>query len=133
MPTMRADSESAGNGDWIVVAKVGAAGGDVTLLGRKGPDAAWKFKRVTEDQTEMLFGEAETSMHVESEWVDGWEAALRLMDRYPWAMLHALEVHVDFSERVRVAVEGRLTKQEPSRHVKRALERWERVLGGLAR
>ena len=40
-----------------VVLKVGAEGGDVTLVGRRALDGAWQFARATVDQTEALFGE----------------------------------------------------------------------------
>ena len=112
-----------------MVLQVGAEGGDVTLVGRRVPDGAWQFARVTEDQTEALFGAGGEAILAESAWVDGWEAGLELMDRYPWAMLYPLTVHPGFVDRVRVAVEERLLKQEPQPHVGRVRDKWERVLG----
>lgn len=112
-----------------VVLKVGAEGGDVTLVGRQALNGAWQFARATEDQTEFLLGDADAIWCSESAWVDGWEAALTLMDRYPWAMLYPLTVHPEFVDRVRVAIEERLSKREPSPHAEHARDKWERVLG----
>jgi len=51
---------------------------------------------------------------------------LKLMDRYPWAQLHAVYVHPQFVERVRAAVEGRL-KDVGTSHARYAAEKWERL------
>lgn len=114
----------------VVIVRVGAAGGDVTLFGQVGPVGSWQFKRKTVDQTEMLFGDADTSWRSESGWVDGWEAALQQLDRYPWALLHPLEVHPEFRDKVRSAVSERLERATPSRQVERAREKWRVLLDG---
>jgi len=114
----------------VVIVRVGAAGGDITLLGQTGPQGSWQFKRVTVDQTEMLLGDADASWRSESGWVDGWEAALERLDRYPWAMLHPLEVHPGFRELVKVALEMRIAKRASSQHTVRAKMKWERLLDG---
>jgi hypothetical protein len=59
------------------------------------------FARVTDDQTEALFGESGDGVvqgpsFDDLEWVNTWDDGLRLMDRYPWARLHPLYVHPDF-------------------------------------
>ena len=117
----------------VVILKVGAAGGSVTLVGRIGAGGQWQYARITKDQTEALLGESGDGVVrapvVESlEWVDGWDEALRLMDRYPWARLHPVAVHPEFVDRVRVAVEARLTAEPPHRSVERERWKWERLL-----
>ena len=113
-----------------VVLKIGTEGGDIVLLGRQEPAGTWQFKRVTGDQTDVLLGEAETSWHSESGWVEGSEAALEQLDRYPWAMLYPLEVHPEFRERVREALDARWAKAGSSRQVERVREKWTTVLEG---
>jgi hypothetical protein len=78
----------------------------------------------------LLLGDADTSLRSESDWVHGWDAALQLLDRYPWAMLHPLEVHPAFRDLVRAAVEMRLSKAAPSWHAERVKEQWMRFLAG---
>jgi hypothetical protein len=43
----------------------------------------------------------------ESDWVDTWEAALYLLDVYPWHKLHAGQVHPEFRQKVWAAVQSR--------------------------
>lgn len=116
----------------VVVLQAGAEGGDVTLIGQTTVAGAWSFARVTDDQTEALFGDSGVEITAPpalkpDDWVDGWDEGLRLMDRYRWAQLHPLYVHPAFVERVRVAVEERLAGLD-SASAKRAREKWERLL-----
>jgi hypothetical protein len=127
------DARLGANGR-VLLLKVGAAGGSVTLVGRKGDGEQWQFARVTVDLTEALLGETGDGVvqapPVEIlEWVASWEEGLRLMDRYPWARLHPVAVHPAFVERVMVAVEERLAGEPQHRSVERARGKWERLLG----
>ena len=120
----------------VVVLEVGAEGGSVTLVGRENDDGEWRFARITIDQTEALFGEADVEVSPPpvlrpEDWVDGWEAGLTLMDRYPWVRLHPVTVHPDFVERVRVAVEERLANVDQS-SAEGAREKWEWMFERLA-
>ena len=121
----------------VVILKVGAAGGSVTLVGRTGGAGEWQFARITIDQSEDLLGEADVKapgppVIAPLEWVDVWEEGLRLLDRYPWARLHPVAVHPEFVERVRVAVEERLAGERQHRSVERERGKWERLLGRSA-
>jgi hypothetical protein len=58
-----------------------------------------------------------------SEVVNSWEAALRLIDRYPWHRLSPLTVHPEFCERVWVAVQERFGRDRRSTKDCQ-LERW---------
>jgi len=116
----------------VVILQAGAEGGDVTLIGRTTEAGTWAFARVTDDQTEALFGESGDGVVVAPsfenlEWVDTWDDGLRLMDRYRWAQLHPLYVHPDFVERVRAAVEERLATESQDRWTDYAREKWERL------
>jgi len=116
----------------VVIVQAGAEGGDVTLIGRTTDAGAWQFARVTDDQTEALFGDSGVEITAPpplkpDDWVDSWIDALRLMDRYKWARLHPLCVHPEFVERVRAAVEERLADVHAD-SAERAREKWERLL-----
>jgi len=105
----------------------------VTLIGRENDDGAWRFARITIDQSEVLFGEADVEVSPPpvlrpEDWVEGWEAGLALMDRYPWVRLSPQYVHPDFVERVRAAVEERLKDVDAST-AEDVRWRWGRVLG----
>ena len=118
-------------GGSVVLLKVGAVGGSVTLVGRKDAGAQWRFARVTVE--EALFGEAEGPLPeapaiASLEWVDRWEAGLALMDRYPWTRLHPLTVHPAFVDRVRVAVDERLAGVPQGSDTERVRGKWERLL-----
>ena len=89
------------------VLEVGAEGGSVTLVGRRFASGAWQFARITADQTEALYGEADVELPEPPsvdmlEWVEEWDAGLQLINRYPWAKSYPLEVHAAFRESVRV-------------------------------
>ena len=47
----------------VVIVQVGAEGGDLTLIGREGSEGGWQFARVTNDQSEALFGEVDVPDH----------------------------------------------------------------------
>ena len=127
----RAPLRRAADGS-LVVLEVGAEGGSVTLIGREGTDGAWQYARITIDQSEALFGETDVTVTAPDltslVWVDGWEAGLSLMDRYPWVQLSPVYVHPEYVERVRAAVEQRLANVDPD-NAERAREKWERVFG----
>jgi hypothetical protein len=112
----------------VVILRAGAEGGDVTLIGRTTDAGTWVFARVTDDQTEALFGESGVPIEAPpapkpDDWVESWDDGLRLMDRYKWARLHPLYVHPAFVERVRVAVEARLAKEPQDRWTETAREK----------
>ncbi len=118
----------------VVILKVAAAGGSVTLVGRKTGATTCQFARITVDQSEDLLGEVNGEAPgpptlTSPEWVASWEEGLQLMDRYPWARLHPVAVHPDFVDRVRAAVEERLAGGPQHRSVERERAQWERLLG----
>jgi hypothetical protein len=120
----------------VVVLEVGAEGGSVTLIGREGADGAWRFARITIDQSWELFGDEDVPITAPDltslVWVDSWEAGLNLMDRYPWVRLSPVYVHPAFVERVKAALEERLTNVDAST-AEDVRWRWGRVFAGRAR
>lgn len=117
----------------VVVLEVGAEGGSLTLIGRQAGGDKWQFARITDDQSEALFGDADIPVTgpdlTKLAWVDGWEAGLSLIDRYPWVRLSPQYVHPLFRDRVCLALEARLADIDPAVAM-RARERWARVTGG---
>jgi hypothetical protein len=133
-PAPAADSARVAADGSVVILQAGAEGGDVTLIGRTTDAGSWAFARVTDDQTEALFGESgdgviEAPSFENLEWVETWDDGLRLMDRYKWARLHPLYVHPAFVELVRAAVEERLAIEMQDRWTNHARGKWERLLG----
>ena len=101
-------------GDWEVMLQLGAEGGSVTLYGME-TERGWLFYRDVSDWSPELIGE-ERIQH-KSPVVNSWEAAVALLDRYPWQRLCPLMIHPEFSERVRSAARDRLQRdQAPARY-----------------
>jgi hypothetical protein len=92
-----------------VVLEVGAEGGSISLYGFR-TDKGWRFAWKVIDQTAELIDEP--SLETSSDIVCSWEAALALLDRYPWPTLFPISVHPDFRDRIWSAVQERLRKDE---------------------
>lgn len=107
--------------DWQLILNVGADGGSVALYGREA-ELGWIFRRHVADQTPMFIGEE--SISHDSEAVETWTKAVRLLDRYPWASLFPTYVHPDFRTRVWREVCKRATKRRPREG---ELDRWLEV------
>ena len=77
-----------------LILEAGGEGGSIKLLGTRVPNG-WRFRTSTSQG--------------ESDWVASWEAALKLLDKYPWHMSpsptisHAI-VHPELRELVLLAV-----------------------------
>jgi hypothetical protein len=118
----------------VVILKAVAVGGSVTLVGRLAVAGEWQFARITVDQLEDLLGEAgvrapDPPEPRPLEWVNGWDEAVSLLDRYPWARLHPVAAHPEFVERVRVAVDERLAGVPQGSDTERVRGKWGRLLG----
>ena len=76
-----------------VILEVGAEGGAITLYGVRDLDG-WRYSTSVLDQTPSLLPDEfdEPEIRKDSEVVNSWEAALRLIDRYPWHRLSPLTV-----------------------------------------
>jgi hypothetical protein len=76
-----------------VIVEVGGEGGSITLYGVR-TERGWCFSRESIDWTPELLDEER--VHKRSSVVDNWEAALDLLDRYPWPKLVPIAVHPEF-------------------------------------
>ena len=88
-----------------VIVKLGAEGGSVVLYGfRTG--RGWTFMREVSDLTPELIDEHH--IHTKLAVVDSWEAALELLDQYPWPKLFPISIHPDFRQKIWIAVQKRV-------------------------
>jgi hypothetical protein len=109
------------------IVEIGAEGGSITLFGTKTM-RGWVFSMKIIDQTLELFGEEPgESSEKNSSSVEGWEAALTLLDQQPWFRLYPVRVHPDFRHRVWSAVRKRL--QENTEDAQFSLMRWRELCG----
>lgn len=102
-----------------VILKVRAEGGSITLYGVRSPNG-WVFSRDVMDQTPELLDEPWNEHH--SRRVDSWDAALELLDEYPWHRLSPGEVHREFRKVVLDEVERRYAAAAQPTHSQ--LPRW---------
>ena len=122
--TLLAEARSAVNKSEIIL-EVGAEGGSITLYGLQDPDGWRYFTSIIIDQTPLLLPDEFDEPQIEkaSGVVNCWEAALKLIDRYPWHRLYPLTVHPEFCERVWAAVQDRFGSDASSPNDWQ-LERW---------
>jgi hypothetical protein len=88
-----------------VIIELGAEGGSIALYGIR-TQGGWLFSRKVIDWTPELIDEE--PMRRKSAIVDSWEAALELLDQYPWFKLYPTFIHPDFRQKVWSAVQERL-------------------------
>jgi hypothetical protein len=91
------------DGNTEVVARIGADGGNLTLIGQK-IEGTWRFRLQTNDCSAGFLDEDDAAGlptgATASPWVSTWADAVALLDRYPWAELYPLTVHPEFREQV---------------------------------
>ena len=95
----------------IILQMVGA-GMMVTLYGVRVEGDKWKFLLDKDEGTMadfLLEADADLlpKLHTKSEYVDTWEKAIALLDRYPWTRFVLQEVHPEFRDLVWSAVQSR--------------------------
>lgn len=106
-----------------------AEGGSLDLYGRKSSLGEWQFSRHVDDWTPLLLDEARIS-HT-STLVDSWDAALKLLDNYPWFQLVPRTVHPEFAERIWQAFSQRWkTSAYGSEY---CFERWQAACGQMSK
>jgi hypothetical protein len=110
-----------------VIVKIGAEGGSITLHGIR-TKRCWVFSREVIDQTPELIDE-EWIQH-NSTVVDNWEAALNLLDQYPWFRLYPICIHPEFRRKLWLAVQERL--QNDTERSKFMLRRWRELCEGFS-
>jgi hypothetical protein len=114
--------EPKNQGELII--EIGAEGGSLALYGFR-TDHGWVFTRKILDQTPELIDEE--WIERKSRCVDSWEAALGLLDQYPWFSLYPVSIHPEFRQKIWFAVQERLQKNESSEF---ELQRWRELCHG---
>jgi transposase len=101
-----------------VIVEVRAEGGSMALTGKRHA-RGWTFSRLIDESVayELL---DEKPIIDQSADVYSWQAALRLLDKYPWQTLYPLNVHPEFRAQVWIAIQERTS-------VASELERWRNL------
>jgi hypothetical protein len=89
------------------VVEVGAEGGTIAIVGMRH-GGGWTFRRTVNDSTPELIDEE--PIFKKSAEANTWERALRLLDKYRWQGLYPLQVHPEFRDRVWIAVQDRVAR-----------------------
>ena len=117
-----------------IILRIAAEGGGITLVGIR-KEGGWLFRRDVRDWTPELLDE-DWLAH-ESRPVDSWEAALDLLDQYPWHVLSPITIHPAFRKAVFDAIEVRYDagadpsndKFAPAKRSSSNYEKWQRLCG----
>jgi hypothetical protein len=109
-----------------VILEVGTAGGGVTLVGTK-TTIGWLFSR----QTNEWIAESEDEGRTKSERVDSWDAALALLNKYPWHRFYPVTVHPDFKQQIWAVVQKLWADERKDTPLRRkTFEAWRRRCEG---
>lgn len=95
----------------IVILEVLAEGGGLTLYGQRLANE-WRYSLESLDQTPWLIDEP--TIQGRSKVVSSWEAAIALMDCYPWYRLMPGTIHPDFRAKVWLEFQHRQKANEGS-------------------
>jgi hypothetical protein len=106
--------------DREIILIVGAEGGGVTLYGVKD-GGRWRFSLKMIDQTPVMLDGKEIVR--DSQYVESWDEALTMLDRYPWVSLSPIRVHPAFRRAVWSAVQQRYTGTNSHRDLARWRDR----------
>jgi hypothetical protein len=115
-------------GEPVVALHIGAEGGAIRLIAQP-LSSGWRYRYTLLDQSDVWLDEGNSSVRRQSPWVREWQAALALLDRYPWAMLHPIAVHADFRTLVLAAVRERLATAPTTSRVTSRLAGWMALCG----
>jgi hypothetical protein len=115
-----------------IILQAAGVGIMVTLFGVRVEGGKWKFFLDNDEGTMADFLDEEDAdvlpkLRTKSEFVDTWDKALALLDRYPWRCFVPKEVHPEFRDLVWSAVQAREPKENEGikRHI---YEGWKRFL-----
>lgn len=93
---------------WEVILELGGAGGKITLLGKMVGYGKWIFKLKTDESAlaDFIDREERNLLNAETNSVEGWEGAFKLLNRYPWIKLRPRKVHPLFKPILRDKLEN---------------------------
>jgi Molybdopterin-binding domain of aldehyde dehydrogenase len=100
-----------------IILELGAEGGSIALYGLR-TERGWSFRRELIDSTSELIDEPR--LENASDVVDSWEAALELLDQYPWPMLYPISIHPEFRQKIWASLQNRAHKAS-----RPAFNRWD--------
>ena len=118
--------------DREIIIKMAGAGIMVILYGVRVEGDRWKFLLDKDEGTMADFLSEEDAdllpkLRTKSEYVDSWDKALALLNRYPWTWFVPKEVHPEFRDLVWSAVQAREPKEtDGMKH--HLYEGWKRFL-----
>jgi hypothetical protein len=115
-----------------IILEAAGAGIVVTLCGIRVKGEKWKFFLDKDEGTMADFLDEEDAdvlpkLRTKSEYVDTWDKALALLNKYPWRWFVPQEVHPEFRDLVWCAVQAQEPKEtEGIKH--HLYEGWKRFL-----
>jgi hypothetical protein len=107
-----------------VIVEVGVEGGSIALLGVRD-DEGWRYSLYFNDWTPELLDEE--PIQRQSDQVATWDAAIALLDRYPWRQFSPIRVHPEFRGKVWTAVCKEIGDSTDYPH---RLEDWKAICKG---
>ena len=115
-----------------IILQIAGAGIMITLFGVRVQGDKWKFLLDKDEGTMADFLLEEDAdllpkLHTKSEYVDTWEKALALLDRYPWTWFVPKKVHPEFRDLVWSALQSR-NPGRPEGLERYSYEEWKRFL-----
>jgi hypothetical protein len=116
-----------------IILEATGAGIKVTLYGVRVKGGKWRFLLDNDEGTMADFLDEEDAdvlpkLRTKSEFVDTWDKALALLNRYPWRWFVPKEVHPEFRDLVWSAVQAREPKEESEGIKRHIYEGWKRFL-----
>lgn len=122
--------------EWQTILLLGAEGGSIRLLGKEQMRGQWVFKKTVnemnyDDLEDDSFQPRESTKKARTTYgeneVTSWEEAITLLKRYPWPMLHPLEVHPSFRKRVWIALQKQIKDKYGDRLNTYRLKNWSKL------
>jgi hypothetical protein len=117
--------------DPMLVVEIGAEGGSIKVLSRSSDDGSLEYCVTIRDQTLTFLAEDEGGSVIRrsTDWMDSWNAAVAVLDRWPWPMLHPLRIHPEFRYQILIAVEGYRDRSGRAATAS-AVSRWRQAAAG---
>jgi hypothetical protein len=83
---------------WEVIVEFEASGRRISLFGRMIEDNKWKFKFKTQEHVleDTLDDEDNNLLTSEIQSIGDWREAIKLMNIYPWKIMHPIKIHPMF-------------------------------------
>jgi hypothetical protein len=95
-----------------MILEIGAEGGSLSIQRFRTPEGKWKFIFITNESAmaDFLDEEDQIDLFKKHPPVDTFEAALQLLNEYPWHKMHVLTLHHDYAEIIQTEKQKRSTR-----------------------